>query len=114
MNKEEYLDKLDRNLARCAHFDSCSQNLCPLDFDLHLRVGGESDKCRWMREGYIYSKKGTQLKNLGRYSGQQLKRGEFLSGGRCMPRGLLKYVPKKNVRWLNKVSQKRWHQTMKR
>jgi len=33
-----------------AHFDKCSQNLCPLDLELHLRSGNTSDKCRWMRE----------------------------------------------------------------
>jgi len=114
MTRENHEDKVIENLERCSRFEKCSQNFCPLDLDLHFRVGGEGDKCRWMRKGYIYSKKGTQLKNLGRYSGQQLKHGEFLSGGRCMPRGLLKYVPKKNVKWLNKISQKAWHQIMKK
>lgn len=80
------------NLRKCLHFDKCSQNLCPLDLELHLRSGGDRDKCRWMRE--------PKKKKVG---GR-----EFISGGRVMPDGVLKFVSKASFKWLNEVSQKRW------
>jgi len=43
-------EQIIENLKRCPHFDRCSQNLCPLDLELHLRRGSKQDKCRWMRE----------------------------------------------------------------
>ena len=30
------MNKNLQNLKRCPHFNSCSQNLCPLDFDIEL------------------------------------------------------------------------------
>lgn len=89
MSSEE---KIFKNLRRCAHFNKCSQNLCPLDLELPLRKGGEQDKCRWMRNH--------QKKIV---NGQ-----EFISGGKVMPDGILIFVPKRNLKWLNGVSQKRW------
>ena len=89
MNQEE---KIIENLKKCPHFDKCSQNLCPLDFELELRVGGESDKCRWMRE----PKK------------KKIKGREFISGGSVMPDAILKFVPQANLKWLNESSQRRW------
>lgn len=43
-------EEIIKNLERCPSFNRCSQNLCPLDLELHLRSGREQDKCRWMRE----------------------------------------------------------------
>ena len=80
------------NLEKCPHFDKCSQNLCPLDLELHLRSGNTSDKCRWMREP----------------KSVKLNGKEFISGGRVMPNAILKYVPESNLKWLNESSQKRW------
>ena len=89
MNQE---NKIIENLKKCPSFDGCSQNLCPLDLELHLRTGGAGDKCKWMREA--------SMKNI--------KGKEFISGGKVMLNGLLKCVPNKNLKWLNKVSQERW------
>ena len=88
--------KIIDNLEQCSHFNSCSQNLCPLDLELNLRDGGKQDKCRWMREA-----RRTKIK--GR---------EFISGGAVMPDAPLKFVPESNINWLNEVSQKRWREIM--
>ncbi len=85
-------DKSIRNMEKCPSWEKCSQNLCPLDYELHLRVGGESDKCRWMRE--------PQKKKI--------KGREFISGRGVMPSGILIFVPRENIKCLNKVSQKQW------
>ena len=85
----------DENLTRmekCPCFERCSQNLCPLDPELRLRSGGESDKCRWMRE--------PKKKKVG---GK-----EFISGGGVMPDAILKFVPESNLKWLNANSRKAW------
>jgi len=87
----EETEKIIENLKRCPHFAKCSQNLCPLDFELHLRSGKAQDKCRWMREP-------KKKKINGR---------EFISGGRVMPDGILNFVPVRNLKWLNEDSQKR-------
>jgi len=89
MPKEE---KIIENLKKCSRFDKCSQNLCPLDLKLHLRNGGNHDRCRWMRE----PKK------------VRIKSKEFISGGSVMPNALLNFVPERNLKRLNEVSQKAW------
>jgi hypothetical protein len=81
-----------KNLKKCPHFDSCSQNLCPLDFELSLRNGHVQDKCRWMREPL-------RKKVNGR---------EFVSGGQIMPNGILNFVPSANVERLNDASRASW------
>lgn len=80
------------NLERCPHFNSCSQNFCPLDMELSERSGTKQNKCRWMREAKI-------SKVAGR---------EFVSGGGVMPDALLKFVPRSNLEWLNEVSRVKW------
>lgn len=90
-------EEIIENLRRCPHFENCNQNLCPLDLELHLRSGNSSDKCRWMRE----PKK------------KKIKGREFVSGGRVMPDGILNFVPEPNIKWLNRVSQKRWRELKK-
>jgi hypothetical protein len=106
-------EEISQNLQKCPSFDTCSQNFCPLDLELHLRTGGEADKCKWMREGIKYSKKGSQMRNLGKYSGEPLKEGEFIGGGKTIPNGLLNFVPKNNVKRLNEASQKQWNKIRK-
>ena len=95
MSSEE---QIIENLRKCPHFNRCSQNLCPLDLELHLRVGNESDKCRWMREA------------------KKVKIGEkeFVSGGQVMPDAILNFVPENNLKWLNESSQKRWRKLKKK
>ena len=88
MNNEE----LDDNLNKCPHFDSCNQNICPLDLELEQRDGGSGDKCRWMRpplEKTIHGK-------------------VFIAGGGVMPDGLLNCVPRGNLELLNTPSKTRW------
>jgi len=85
-------NKIVENLEKCPHYISCSQNLCPLDFDLEFRSGNNADKCRWMRE----PKK------------KKIKGREFISGGRAMPDAILDFVPEDNLRWLNESSRKAW------
>ncbi len=91
-------EQIIANLRKCSHFDRCSQNLCPLDLELHLRRGNFSDKCRWMREP------------------KKAKIGdkEFISGGSIMPDAILNFVPEANLKWLNEVSQKRWQKLKNR
>ena len=87
-------EEIIKNLKKCPYFDKCSQNLCPLDLELHLRSGKSSDKCRWMRET-------RKVKLKGR---------EFISGGGVMPDAILNFVLERNLKWLNRASQKRWHE----
>jgi len=77
------------NMRRCPSYDKCSLNLCPLDVELELRVGGTGDSCKWMREP----------------SHRKIGDKEFVSGGSIMSDELLKYVPKKNIERLNQASQ---------
>jgi len=86
-------EEIVKNLERCPYFERCSQNLCPLDFELYLRTGGERDKCRWMQK----TRK------------RKIKNKEFIASG-VMPDNLLKFVPEDNVKWLNEVSQKAWRE----
>lgn len=80
------------NMEKCPHFNKCNQNLCPLDIELLFRVGGNADKCRWMRP---------PLKKT-------IHGKVFISGGHVMPDGLLNFVPEGNLEWLNTLSKKRW------
>lgn len=89
--KVELRTKLPKE-ERCPSFGKCNRNLCPLDYELRLRVGGEGDKCKWMREP----------------SERKIGDKEFISGGRVMPDVLLNFVPESNLEWLNEVSQERW------
>ena len=93
MTQEEII----KNLNRCPSFESCNQNLCPLDLDLGFRFGGKADRCRYMREP-------KRVKIKGR---------EFMSGGTVMPDAPLKFVPERNLKWLNEASRKRWHEVNK-
>ena len=88
MNQEQIVE----NLKKCPSFNSCNQNLCPLNLELNSSRGGKAEKCRWMRE--------PQKKKI--------KGREFMSGGSVMPDGLLIFVPQCNLRWLNESSQTRW------
>jgi hypothetical protein len=90
-------DQIIENLEKCPHFSGCSQNLCPLDLELHLRTGGKQDKCRWMREAKT-------SKIAGRV---------FTSGGGIMSDALLCSVPSENLKYLNQASQRRWQELKK-
>lgn len=88
---------LVQNLEKCPHFNSCSQNFCPLDLELDLRYGGKENKCRYMREPKRAIINGR----------------EFISGGAVMPDTPLKFVPESNFKWLNEASRKRWNEVNK-
>ena len=75
------------------HYEKCSQNLCPLDFELKLRSGKKSDGCRFMREAKT-------SKIAGR---------EFVSGGYVMPNALLNFIPEDNLNCLNNASRDQWN-----
>jgi len=85
-------NKTIKTICNCPHYESCSQNLCPLDHDLQQRVGSGGDKCRYMRNTI-------KVKIKGR---------EFVSGGTVMSDVLLNLVPQGNLEWLNERSKKRW------
>lgn len=87
-------EQIIENLGKCPYFERCSQNFCPLDLELHLRSGNESDKCRWMREARK----------------RKFRDKEFIGGGRVMPDPILNFVPQSNLKWLNEFSQKRWRE----
>jgi len=87
-------EEIVENLKRCPHFENCSQNLCPLDFELELRHGEKEDKCRYMRE--------PRRTHIG------MK--EFITGGSIMPDALLNFVPESNLERLNTSSQERWEE----
>jgi len=93
MNEKEII----KNLERCPSFIRCSQNLCPLDFKLSLRVGVARDRCKWMKE--------SEKKKVGDK--------EFISGNKTMPDELLKFVPEYNYKRLNKTSQHRWEEIVR-
>lgn len=84
-------NQIIENLEKCPHFNGCSRNLCPLDPELHLRTGGEADKCRYMRNA-----KSSNVKGRG-----------FISGGAIIPDALLNFTPSENIELLNKASQTR-------
>ena len=88
---------LVQNLEKCPHFNSCSQNFCPLDFELESRYGGKANRCRYMREP-------KRANIAGR---------EFMSGGAIMPDVSLKFVPQGNLKWLNEASKRRWQEINK-
>jgi hypothetical protein len=90
INQQESL----KNIKKCSNYNSCSQNLCPLDLELNLRYGGKQDKCRFMREP-----------KRARIAGR-----EFVSGGVAMPDAPLKFVPEGNLKWCNEASKRRWQE----
>lgn len=87
-------DEIVENMKKCPHFESCSQNLCPLDIELELRYGNKNDRCRFMRE--------PRATRIGIR--------EFITGGSVMPDALLNFVPESNLERLNTSSQERWEE----
>ena len=85
------------NIKKCPNYNSCNQNLCPLDLELNLRRGKKGEECRWMREP----------------QNKKIKGRQFISGGSVMPDALLNFVPESNKKRLNSVSQKRWRELRK-
>jgi hypothetical protein len=90
-------EEIVENMERCPYFQSCSRNLCPLDFELSLRNGTKKDKCRFSMEVL-------ERKIDGR---------EIIFGGRQMPDTILDFVPKSNFISLNGKSKKRWKELKK-
>ena len=90
-------ENIIENLKRCPKFEGCSQNLCPLDFELESRSGSTQDKCRYFREA-----KRTRI-----------GKREFISGGSIMPDAISKFVPESNLMRLNEASKERWHDIKK-
>jgi hypothetical protein len=84
-------EQIVEGLKKCPHFNSCNQNLCPLDLELELRAGKNGEECRWMREPIT----------------KKINGKEFISGGSLMPDALLNFVPAGNIERLNQSSQNR-------
>ncbi len=89
--KETTQEEVIENLEKCPHFERCSQNLCPLDLELSLRVGATRDECRYMRSPRIVKIKGR----------------EFVSGGTVAPDAVLNFTPRENSDRLNKSSKEK-------
>ncbi len=85
-------NEINENIKKCPYWERCSMNLCPLDLEINLRVGKRDDMCRWIKV--------PRKKNI--------KGREFISGKGVMPNGLLIFVPRGNVKWLNGPSQEQW------
>lgn len=90
--KEKTQEEVIENLKKCPHFESCSQNLCPLDLELSLRVGATRDECRYMRR--------PRLVKVGNK--------EFVSGGTVAPDAVLNFTPSENSARLNESSKEKW------
>ena len=87
-------EKIIQNLKKCSRFDFCSANRCVLDPGIEEKtyIEGE-DVCPFMR-------------NRKKKKGKGYKR--------MMSSGYLKFVPAKNIKWLLKRNQKRWHGLIKK
>ena len=87
------MNKLEKenleNLRRCNRFSYCSANLCPLDTEASLRklLVGEN-KCPFCLN----------------------KKSRLQKGMRTLaPADILQFVPKSNLKMLNRRSQNVWH-----
>ncbi len=87
MNEE----KISENLRECSRFNDCSINTCPLDLGAHLRNRfPEENICPFMVKKKNKEQKG--IKTL-------------------IPYSVLKFIPKSNLKMLNKRNQKRWQES---
>jgi len=78
----------NENMKKCSRFEGCSDNVCPLDSEVHLRenLPGENS-CPFTLKKRKKSQKG--IKTLA-------------------PHNILEVIPKSNKNLLNKRNQKRW------
>ena len=81
-------EEITLNIKKCSRFNNCSINLCPLDLEANLRKNILNEKqCPFTIN----------------------KKSKFQKGIRTqMPSHILKFVPKSNLKILNKRNQKRW------
>jgi hypothetical protein len=90
-------EEIVENLKKCPYFESCSRNLCPLDFEMELRSGGKESRCRFSGEA----------------RGRKIDGQEIIFGGRQMPDATLVFVPQSNFNSLNEASKIRWPELKK-
>jgi hypothetical protein len=82
--------EIRNNPERCSCFGACSINVCPLDPEAHLRSKlPEENSCPFCLKKKSKSQKGMRT---------------------LMPSRLLEFVPKSNIKMLNRRNQKRWRQ----
>jgi hypothetical protein len=85
------------NLKKCPCFESCSRNLCLLDYEIHLRTGGKNDICKWgvgrIREKTILADGHPK---------------EFTTGDKKCPPEVFKYIPKANYQYLNQITKQNY------
>lgn len=97
-NTKEYAEKeCAENCAQCQRFDNCSKNICPLDFNIHLRTNPEGRECPYMAE---------EITRALSFNNDPHKQVNF--GGKVMPEEALKYVPEFNAEKLNKASSEKY------
>ncbi len=76
-------------MRRCPQFYNCSINFCPLDLEANLRKGEEENRCPFRINKKTKDQKG--MKTLA-------------------PTCVLEFVPKSNLKMLNKRNKKRWEE----
>lgn len=83
-------EKVMENLRKCPRFNNCSINICPLDLEVNLRTKlSEEEDCP-----FTIKKKGKSQKGIKTLA----------------PDSILKFIPKSNVKMLNKRNQRRWRE----
>lgn len=87
-------EKVISNLKKCARFNNCSINICPLDLEIDLRNKLPEEKdC-----SFTIKKKGKGQKGIKTLA----------------PYSILEFIPESNVKLLNKRNQKRWRELRNR
>jgi len=86
--------KTIENLRKCPKFNKCSINVCVLDIETNLRNKlSDEERCPFTINKKAKSQKGIKTQ---------------------MPPHLYKFVPKLNLKMLNRRNQKRWHKLYKK
>lgn len=85
MNEEKIIE----NLRRCPRFHDCNINFCPLDLEANSKKGKDENQCPFSIKKKTKDQKG--MKTLA-------------------PNCILQFIPKSNLKMLNRRNQKRWHE----
>jgi len=82
-------ERNNKNLIKCSRFSWCSINICPLDFEVNLKIKlPDENNCPFTIN----------------------KRGKYQKGARTLARdNILEVIPKSNIRMLNKRNLKQWY-----
>lgn len=80
------MNKNLENIKKCPRFIFCSANLCPLDIEINDRKGDNEIRCPFTIKKKLRSEKGIRT---------------------LAPDSILQFVPKSNLKLLNRRSQER-------